>query len=68
MSEQQMDTQPARVISDDLEAELREQLEGADMAQLLEETPQNFKEGEVVRGKVVNITDDRIMVDIGYKK
>ncbi len=67
MSEQQMISQPARDIGDDLEAELREQLEGANMAQLLEETPQNFKEGEVVRGRVVNITDDRILVDIGYK-
>jgi len=67
MNEQHKLTQPARFISDDLEAELREQLEGASMAQLLEEVPQNFKEGEVVRGKVVNITDDRILVDIGYK-
>ena len=67
MSKQPMTTQLARVMSDDLEAELREQLDGANMAQLLEEVPQNFKEGEVVRGKVVNITDDRILVDIGYK-
>ncbi len=67
MNEQHMVSQPARDLSDDLEAELNAQLEGADMAQLLEETPQNFKEGEVVRGKVVNITDDRILVDIGYK-
>ncbi len=52
---------------DDLEAELAEQLEAADMAVLLEEAFQNFKEGEVVHGRIVNITDDRIMVDIGYK-
>mgnify|MGYP000375779535 CR=1 FL=1 len=68
MSEQQMATQLARSGFDEaLEAELKEQLEGANMAQLLEETLQNFKEGEVVRGRVVNITDDRILVDIGYK-
>ncbi|MCK5861207.1 MAG: 30S ribosomal protein S1, partial [Candidatus Hydrogenedentes bacterium] len=67
MSEQQMDTQPARFISDDLEAELNAQLENTSMDQLLEEIPQNFKEGEVVSGRVVDITDDRVMVDIGYK-
>lgn len=73
MSEEQQVSQPARdekvmvTFHDDLEAELNEQLASANMAGLLEEAFQNFKEGEVVRGRIVNITDDRIMVDIGYK-
>ena len=75
MTEEQMVSQLARASQgsvmfteqDDLEAELNEQLAQANMGQLLEETAQNFKEGEVVRGRVVNITDDRILVDIGYK-
>ncbi len=75
MSEEQLVTQQARAAQgeikvdfhDDLEAELEEQLKADSMAALLEEKIQNFKEGEVVRGRIVNITDDRIMVDIGYK-
>ena len=75
MNEQQLVPQPARdakanamvTFHDDLEAELNEQLESSSMAVLLEETTQNFKEGEVVHGRIVNVTDDRIMVDIGYK-
>ena len=75
MSEEQLATQQARdavteikvSFHDDLEAELEEELKAASMAALLEEEFQNFKEGEVVHGSIVNITDDRIMVDIGYK-
>ncbi|NLV44939.1 MAG: 30S ribosomal protein S1 [Candidatus Hydrogenedentes bacterium] len=73
MSEEQQVSQLARdskamvTFHDDLEAELNEQLASANMTALLEEAFQNFKEGEVVRGRIVNITDDRIMVDIGYK-
>ncbi len=52
---------------DDLERELEQQLAGEDMGTLLEATPQNFKEGEVVSGRIVEITDDRVLVDIGYK-
>ena len=52
---------------DDLERELQEQLEAMTMDRLFNESPQDFKEGEVVRGRVVEINDDRVLVDIGYK-
>ena len=35
--------------------------------QLYESSLNNLKEGDVVRGKVVQITQDHIMVDVGYK-
>ena len=54
-------------VQADLEAELEQQLAMSDMETLLGEAPQNFKEGEVVRGRIVEIGDDRILVDIGYK-
>ncbi|HPO17424.1 MAG TPA: 30S ribosomal protein S1 [Candidatus Hydrogenedentes bacterium] len=54
-------------LLDDLERELEEQLAKEDMATLLEQTVQNFKEGEVVRGTVVEVGEDRVLVDIGYK-
>ncbi len=54
-------------LQDDLERELEEQLAKEDMGTLLDQTVQNFKEGEVVRGSVVEVGDDRVLVDIGYK-
>lgn len=50
-----------------LEAELEQQLVLEDMGALLDQTGLNFKEGEVVRGSVVEIGEDRVLVDIGYK-
>ena len=44
-----------------------EQFSMEDMEKMYAETLQNFTEGEVVRGTVVEITTDRVLVDIGYK-
>jgi len=52
-----------RSLDDEIEA----MLSGESMEELYNETMQNFKEGEVVRGRVVDITDDFVLVDIGYK-
>jgi small subunit ribosomal protein S1 len=38
-----------------------------EMEALYDTTLQNFAEGEVVRGKVVEVGSDRVLVDIGYK-
>ena len=38
-----------------------------EMEQLYAQTLQNFTEGEVVRGTVVEVGADRVLVDIGYK-
>ncbi|MBI5091598.1 MAG: S1 RNA-binding domain-containing protein, partial [Candidatus Hydrogenedentes bacterium] len=38
-----------------------------ELESMYDETLQNFKEGEVVRGRVVEIGPDRVLVDIGYK-
>ncbi len=51
---------------EDLVLELDQEL-AVNMETLLQEAPENFKEGEVVRGRVVEIGEDRILVDIGYK-
>lgn len=72
MSEELKVLKQARVniipeFDEDLEAELNEQLEASNMDALMNEAFQNFKEGEVVKGRIVNIAEDRIMVDIGYK-
>jgi small subunit ribosomal protein S1 len=52
---------------DELEAELQAQLAADTMDSLFGENVTNYKEGEVVRGRVVEIGDDRVLVDIGYK-
>lgn len=38
-----------------------------EMDALYDSSMQDFREGEVVRGTVVDIGDDRILIDIGYK-
>ncbi|HEO71594.1 MAG TPA: S1 RNA-binding domain-containing protein, partial [Candidatus Hydrogenedentes bacterium] len=38
-----------------------------EMEAMYEQTMQSFKEGEVVKGSIVEITDDYVVVDIGYK-
>ena len=35
--------------------------------ELYEESLKSIKEGEVVRGNIIQVTDDYVMVDIGYK-
>lgn len=43
--------------------------ENAEFAALLNETSsKSFQEGEVYKGKVIEITDDLVTVDIGYKQ
>ena len=47
-----------------LEAELEDM---GSMQDLYEQSFRNIQEGEVIRGRIVQISDDFIMVDIGYK-
>ena len=64
----QMGSQPASTVvglddvDDESMAMSQEELEA-----LYDRTMQSFKEGEVVRGVVVEKTDDFVVVDIGYK-
>ena len=51
----------------DLDVGLEEELSREQMEALYSETLQNFSEGEVVRGTVVEIAADRVLMDIGYK-
>jgi small subunit ribosomal protein S1 len=51
----------------ELDAELQAELAAATMESLFGESVKNFNEGEVVQGKVMEIADDRVLVDIGYK-
>ena len=52
------------VIGEDIEKK-----EQSEFGKLLEsEQTTNFKEGEVFNGKVVNVGNDYVLVDIGYKQ
>jgi len=55
------------VHDDALLEELEQQLRESSMDSLLNEADEAFKEGEVVRGRVVEVGSDRVLVDIGYK-
>ncbi|MDX1645444.1 MAG: S1 RNA-binding domain-containing protein, partial [Thermoanaerobaculia bacterium] len=38
-----------------------------DMVALYDESMRNLTEGEIVTGEVIDITDDEVIVDVGYK-
>uniref|UniRef100_A0A7C5ALZ7 Cytidylate kinase n=1 Tax=Desulfobacca acetoxidans TaxID=60893 RepID=A0A7C5ALZ7_9BACT len=50
-----------------LEGSLSEESEAQQMEELYEESLRRVQEGEVVKGRIVSITKDYVMVDIGYK-
>ena len=41
--------------------------ENGEFARLLAESERSLKEGELIRGRVLQVTNDEILVDIGYK-
>ncbi len=63
MSENQPTTATMADPLDDFEVEMTTE----EMDALYEESLQNFKEGEVVTGTIVNVSEDYALVDIGYK-
>ncbi len=58
-----MNTDPGKNGNDDS----TEGTEQFSMAELVESTMQQLREGEVVRGTVVAVTNDDVMVDVGFK-
>ena len=58
---------PVDLKTQDDELIEQEEFSQEEMEQLYAETLQNFSEGEVVQGTVVEVNPDRILVDIGYK-
>ena len=44
-----------------------EPVESGEFARMLAESERSLREGELVRGRVVQVTNDEILVDIGYK-
>ena len=49
------------------EEDAKQNLSKNDMRELFEESFQHLREGDVVKGTVVSISDDNVVVDIGYK-
>lgn len=50
-----------------MEDTLFEEVSMEELELLYDESMQNFKEGEVVRGTIIEVSDDYVMMDIGYK-
>jgi small subunit ribosomal protein S1 len=44
-----------------------EKLDRGALAALYEETFRNFEEGTIIEGRIVSISKDKVVVDIGYK-
>ena len=51
----------------DSEADREQELLEQSFEELYEESLKSIKEGEVVRGYIIQVSDDYVMVDIGYK-
>ena len=62
-----VDEMATQALSQSLKEELNSFLTEPDVDQFLQEGMLRFQEGEVVKGQVVSILDDRVLVDIGYK-
>jgi len=63
----QVDEMATQALTPELKEELNSYLTSPDVDQFLQEGMMRFQEGEVVKGQVVSIMDDRVLVDIGYK-
>lgn len=44
-----------------------EEAENGEFARLLAESERSLKEGELIRGRILQVTNDEVIVDIGYK-
>ncbi len=62
----ELETQSSMSENDDLSFDSEIEDMGS-MQDLYEQSFRNIQEGEVIRGKIVQISDDFVMVDIGYK-
>ncbi len=47
--------------------EVEEEFDREQMKRMYEETLQNFEEGEVVKGVIIQVRDGEVLVDVGYK-
>ncbi len=62
-----VDEMATQALSQPLKEELNSFLSAPDVDQFLQGGMLRFQEGEVVKGMVVAILEDRVLVDIGYK-
>ncbi len=68
MAKDEKDQGPDFAADEDFDMEEAEAGEGSDeMARLYEESFKSVEEGSVVRGRVIQIRQDGIVVDVGYK-
>ena len=65
-AEAQAETPPEETPSISLET-VTEHSDAQQMSELYEESLRRVQEGEVVKGRIVSVTKDFVMVDIGYK-
>ncbi len=63
--EQEKQTLEAEILSSSDEHDADEEMDS--MHDLYEQSFRNIQEGEVIRGRIVQVSDDFVMVDIGYK-
>ena len=67
MKEQREQMVRTQVAGDGEEQEQKSQEEYAQLVALYDESMRNLTEGEIVRGRIIGITNNEVIVDVGYK-
>jgi len=67
LKEQREQMVRTQVAGDGEEQEQKSQEEYAQLVALYDESMRNLTEGEIVRGRIIGITNNEVIVDVGYK-
>ncbi len=62
-----VDELATKSLDAELAKELNEYLSSNDLERSLQEGMTTYKEGDIVKGQVISILDDKVLVNIGYK-
>ncbi len=62
-----IDELATKALDSQLASELNEYLASTDLDRSLQEGMTTYKEGDIIKGQVISILDDKVLVDIGYK-
>jgi len=65
-SHQETSSEPGNALEDDQDYE-EEEMDDEELERMYTESLKHIEEGEVVKGTILRIMDDEVLVDIGYK-
>ncbi|MGQ9609246.1 MAG: 30S ribosomal protein S1 [bacterium] len=66
-AQSEMEPSTKETKSEDEESEIDDDIDQENMLEVYDETLRDFEEGEIVKGVVIKIDHEEVMVDVGYK-